>query len=84
MKMIIRAIKKGKNSFKVYFENGKLLKLEFQNNDSYQGYSTWQDYWGINDLDIDAGKILGEKIINYADLPPIVQAHVEKVLSEPS
>jgi len=80
--MIIRAITKNKNSFKVYFENGKLLKLEFQNNDCYQGSSTWQDYWGINDLDLENGKILGEKIINYADLPPIIQAHIEKVLDE--
>ena len=80
--MIIRAITKSKNSFKVYFENGKLLKLEFQNNDCYQGSSVWQDYWGINDLDIENGKILGEKIINYLDLPPIIQAHIEKVLSE--
>lgn len=80
--MIIRAISKGKNSFKVYFKNGKLLDLSFKNNDCYQGSSTWQDYWGINDLDIENGKILGEKIINYLALPPIIQAHVEKVLSE--
>jgi len=80
--MIIRAITKSRNSFKVYFDSGKLLKLEFQNNDFYQGSSTWQDYWGINDLDVENGKILGEKIINYADLPPIIQAHVEKVLDE--
>ena len=79
--MIIRAITKSKNGFKIYFENGKLLKLEFQNN-CYQGSSVWQDYWGINDLDIENGKILGEKITNYADLPPIIQAHIEKVLSE--
>jgi len=80
--MIIRAITKGKNSFKVYFENGKLLKLEFKNNDSYQGYSCWSDYWGINDLDLEAGKILNEKRINYLDLPPIAQAHVERVMEE--
>ncbi|MHB9071656.1 MAG: hypothetical protein ACYC54_14955 [Sedimentisphaerales bacterium] len=80
--MIIRAITKSRNSFKVYFDNGKLLKLEFQNNDFYQGYSCWMDYWGINDLDIEAGKILNEKIINYANMPPIIQAHIERVLSE--
>jgi hypothetical protein len=80
--MIIRAITKSKGNFKVYFENGKLLKLEFKNNDFFQGSSTWQDYWGINDLDIEAGKILGEKIINYADMPPIIQAHIERVLDE--
>jgi len=80
--MIIRAITKSRNSFKVYFDNGKMLNLEFKNNDSYQGSSTWMDYWGINDLDLENGKILGEKIINYADMPPIIQAHIEKVLDE--
>lgn len=80
--MIIRAITKGKKSFKVYFDNGKLLNLEFRNNDSFQGYSCWMDYWGINDLDIEAGKIFNEKIINYSDMPPIIQAHIERVLNE--
>ena len=50
--MIIRAITTGKNNYKLYFDNEKLLKLEFKNNDYFQGYSTWSDYWGINDLDI--------------------------------
>ena len=80
--MIIRAITKGKNNFRIYFDNGKLLKLEFKNNDCYTGTSTWTDYWGINDLDVEAGEILGDNIINYYDLPEIVKAHTERVMSE--
>ena len=79
--MIIRAITTNPNGYKVYFDNGKVLILSF-NDDYYQGYSAWNDYWGINDLDFEAGKILGEKIINYHTLPAIIKSHVEKILAE--
>ena len=79
--MIIRSITKSENGYKVYFEIGKLLILTFYT-DSYQGLSSWGDYWGINDLDIEAGEILGEKTVNYCDLPPIVQAHIERIMAE--
>lgn len=79
--MIIRVITKSRNRFNVFFENGKLLKLEC-NNGHYQGSSSWADFWGVNDLDIEAGEIWGEKIVNYPDLPTIVRAHIERVLAE--
>ena len=80
--MLIRAITKGNNNYKIYFENGKLLKLESQDEDSYQGISTWGDYWGTNDLDTERGEIQGDKIINYHQLPSIIKSHVEKLMSE--
>ena len=80
--MIIRTITKGINSFKIYFENGKLLILEFKNNDYHQGYSSWYCFWGINDLDTEAGEILGDTIINYHELPPIIKSHIEWILSD--
>lgn len=65
--MIIRVITINSKGYKIYFENGKLLILNFED-DYFQGYSAWHDFWGINDLDIEAGHILGEKIINYHQL----------------
>ena len=79
--MIIRAITKNPNGYKIYFDNGKMLILTYQD-DYYQGYSAWHDYWGINDSDIEVGEILGEEIINYHTLPAIIKSHVEKILAE--
>ena len=79
--MIIRAITTNPTGYKIYFENGKLLILSF-NEDYYQGFSSWSNYWGINDSDIELGKIVGEQIINYHELPAIIKSHIEKVLSE--
>ena len=79
--MIITAITINSNGYKIYFGNGQLLKLFFKD-DYYQGYSTWCNYWGINDSDIEAGEILGEKIINYHELPAIIKSFIEKILSE--
>ena len=79
--MIIRAITKNKNGYTIYFNNSRLLKLNCKN-DYHQGYSIWQDYWGVNDADIEEGEILGGKIINYYDLPAIIKSHIESVLSE--
>ena len=59
-----------------------MLKLDFQNNDYYQGFSSWMNYWGVNDLDIENGEIMGEKIINYPKLPHIIKSHIEGILSE--
>ena len=50
-------------------------------NQEYQGISYWGEYFGINDLDIDVGIILGGRIINYTDLPPVVRSHVEWLLN---
>lgn len=79
--MIIRAITKNSTGYKVYFDSGKMLILTYQD-DYYQGYSAWQDYWGINDSDVEIGEILGEKIINYHTLPAIIKSHIEKILEE--
>ena len=79
--MIIRAITKSKNGYKVYFDTGKILIIECKD-DQYAGFSRWCDCWGINDAVIEEGTILGEKIINYPALPPVVKSHMEKVLSE--
>ena len=79
--MIIRAVTKNPNGYKIYFKNGKVLILTYKD-DYYQGYSAWQDYWGINDSDFETGEILGEKIINYHQLPAIIKSHVEKILAE--
>jgi hypothetical protein len=80
-KMIIRAITTNPNGYKIYFDNGKVLILSFKD-DYYQGHSAWNDYWGINDSDVEIGEILGEKIINYHTLPAIIKSHVEKILEE--
>lgn len=79
--MIIRAITSSTTGYEIYFENGRLLKLTFKE-DYFQGSSIWADYWGINDSDIEAGEILGEKIINYHQLPAIIKSFVEKILAE--
>ena len=79
--MIIRAITKSNDGYKIYFDTGKVLILECYD-DSYQGTSYWGSYWGINDLDIENGKILGDIIINYYDLPPMIKSHVEWLMSE--
>ncbi len=79
--MIIRGITKNTTGYKIYFENGRLLKLTFKE-DYFQGSSIWADYWGINDSDIEAGEISGEKLINYYEVPAIIKSHVERVLSE--
>jgi len=74
--MIIRAITKSSHHCSLYFENGQLLKLTFDDEDCSQGISTWMNYWGINDLDVESGEILGKKTINYHELPPIIKSHI--------
>jgi len=80
--MIIRAITKSSHQCSLYFENGKLLKLTFDDEDCSQGISAWCSYWGINDLDIEEGEILGENIVNYHELPEIIKSHIEGLLGE--
>ena len=79
--MIIRAITKTKNRYKVYFDTGKLLVIECKDG-QYAGFSRWCDYWGVNDAVIEEGLIFGEAIINYPDLPPMIKSQIEKVLYE--
>lgn len=79
--MLIRAITKSKNNYKLYFDNGKLLIIECKDG-QYAGFSRWSDYWGVNDAVIEEGLIFGEKIINYPCLPPMIKSQIEKVLYE--
>jgi hypothetical protein len=85
--MIIRAITTNHNrsfdKFTVYFFDGTCLTLS-SNPDSPQGVSQFGDYFGINDEDfyqaaVHKQRILKhETIIDFFDLPSIVQAHIEK------
>ena len=83
---ITRAKKKVIDTYTVYFYDGTCLTIS-HNCDSIQGVSQFGEYYGINDTDFEAGALEGGKVggsetmINWCDLPAIVQAHVEKVLN---
>ena len=83
--MIIRAItitsKKVIDKYTVYFFDNSCLTLS-SNPDSPQGVSQWSEYFGINDADFETGKIGDEKMINWFDLPSIIQAHIEKRIKQ--
>ncbi|MBI9016284.1 MAG: hypothetical protein JEZ07_03375 [Phycisphaerae bacterium] len=92
--MLIRAITKTKKNimdkYTVYFMDGKCLILS-SNPDSHQGISQWGEYFGINDSHFEEVAengnqlvILGQigKLINFFDLPSIIQAHIEKMIAE--
>ena len=88
--MLIRAITKSKekviDKYTVYFMDGSCLTLS-SNPDSIQGVSQWGQYFGINDATFEEAMennneilILGrvEELINFSDLPSVIQAHIEK------
>ncbi len=89
--MIIRAIttNQGKTAdrYSVYFYDGSCLTLS-NNCDSPQGVSQFGEYYGLNDEDfyqaaVEKQKILeNETMINFFELPAVVQAHVEKRIRE--
>ncbi len=83
--MIIRAIttNHGKtiDKYTVYFYDGTCLTLS-SNPDSPQGVSQWSEYFGINDSDFETGKVGDQEMINWFELPSIVQAHIEKRIME--
>lgn len=79
--MLIKAITKSKDGYKIYFEEGKLLIIECLDG-QYVGWSRWADYWGINSGTIEEGSILGEKIINYPDIDPMVKSHIEYIIDQ--
>ncbi len=80
-KMIIRAItktsKKVIDRYTIYFWNGICLTLS-SNCDSAQGLSQFGEYFGVNDSDFEMGKVGDEQMINFFELPSVVQAHIEK------
>lgn len=89
--MIIKAIttNKGKtiDRYTVYFFDGTCLTLS-SNCDSPQGVAQFGEYYGLNDEDfyqsaIHKQKILeNETMINFFELPSIIQAHIEKRIRE--
>ena len=89
--MIIQAItkttKKVIDKYTVYFYDGTCLTLS-NNPDSPQGVSQWSQYFGLNDNDFYEAAVEGKKIlnsetlINFFELPSIVQAHIEKRITE--
>lgn len=92
--MLIRAITKSKkrviDRYTIYFHDGSCLTLS-SNPDSPQGVSMWGEYFGINDAHFEEAiennnqmVILGEveELINFSDLPPIIQAHIEKQIAD--
>jgi len=80
--MIIRAItksgRKGDDKYTVYFWDGRCLTLN--TNSECQGMSQWSDYFGINDADFETRTVNGQKMINWFDIPVILQAHIEKMI----
>ena len=85
--MLIRAItktdKKVLDKYTVYFWDGSCLTLS-SNPDSPQGVSQWSEYFGINDSNFETGTVNGEKMINWFDLPSVLQVHIEKRIREAS
>lgn len=83
--MIIRAItsNNGKtlDRYCVYFWDGSCLTLS-SNPDSPQGVSQWGDTFGINDSDFETGAVSGEQMINFYELPIVIQAHIEKRIAD--
>jgi len=84
--MIIRAItrlnKKGnEEKYTVYMWDGSCLVINCDS-DCPQGKSQWSEYFGINDADFETGVVGGDKMINWFDLPVVLQAHIEKRVRE--
>ncbi len=91
--MIIRAITtnhgKTLDRYTVYFYDGNCLTLS-SNCDSPQGVSQVGEYFGINDSHFEEAAenkkhiIPGtdEEMINWFELPAVVQAHIEKIIME--
>ncbi len=91
--MIIRAITtnhgKTLDRYTVYFFDGSCLTLS-SNPDSPQGVSMMGEFFGINDSHFEEAsesknhKIPGtdETMINFFELPSIVQSHIEKRIME--
>lgn len=87
--MLIRAITKAKqrysDQYRVYFHDGRCLTIT-TNPDSPQGISHWGEYICINDATFEDAMENGnqlilmgnvEVLINFSDLPSILQAHIE-------
>ena len=69
------------DKYTVYFYDGTCLTLS-SNPDSPQGVSQWSEYFGVNDSDFETGKVGNDKMINWFELPSVIQAHIEKRVGE--
>ena len=77
------------DKYTVYFYDGSCLSIS-SNCDSPQGISQWGDTFGIHDGVIEEAAenkkhiIPGtdEKMINFFELPVVVQAHIEKRIAD--
>ena len=89
--MIIKAItkssKKVLDKYTIYFYDDSCLTLS-SNPDSPQGVSQWSECFGINDADFEEAVLENKKIggseilMNWFDLPVVIQAHIEKRIME--
>jgi hypothetical protein len=52
------------------------------NPNSPQGVSMFGEYFGINDSDFEMGQFNDETMINFYELPSVIQAHIEKRIEE--
>lgn len=92
-RMLIRVITKTKKKvidlYTIHFFEGSCLTLS-SNPGSPQGVSMWGETFGINDSHFEEATeskdhvIPGtdEHMINFFELPSIIQAHIEKRISE--
>ncbi len=89
--MLIRAITKTRkkviDQYTVYLWNGICLTLS-SNPDSPQGVSQFGEYFGYSDFEEATENknhvIPGtdEQMINFFELPSVIQAHIEKRINE--
>jgi hypothetical protein len=79
--MLIRAItktnKKVLDIYCVYFWDGMCLTMS-SNPDSPQGVSLFGEYFGVNESDFEQGEFNDEKMINFYELPSVIQTHIQK------
>ena len=86
---IIKSSKKVLDKYTVYFYDDTCLTLS-SNPDSPQGVSMWGECFGINDADFEEASEnkkheipnSDEVLINWFELPVVIQAHVEKRIME--
>ena len=78
--MIIRAItqqkRKNKRIYKVYLWNGQCLSV-ISDKDGIQGHSNWNTVFGFNDLNFESGYMDGAKMVNWYQIPSVIQSHIE-------
>jgi len=91
--MLIRAITKSSkkviDKYTIYFWDGSCLTMS-SNPDSPQGVSQFSEYFGINDSHFEEAAEsknhiipdTDERMINFFELPSVIQSHIEKRISD--